>query len=63
MSESDKTFSANIDSQFNDASIAIDKVIKDAWKQVDERIAEIRELEEGKKRLLADWPKEYYPDE
>jgi hypothetical protein len=40
-----------------------DKVIKHAWDLIDERIAEIRELEEDKKRLLEDWPKEHWPDE
>ena len=55
MSEGEKTFLANIDAEFYNGMEKIDKVIKHAWDLVDERIAEIRELEAGQKRLLEGW--------
>jgi hypothetical protein len=58
MTESDKTFLANIDTEFYNNMDSIDELIKYAWKQIDERIAEVRELEVGRKRLLESWPDE-----
>tara|TARA_R110002051_G_scaffold307935_1_gene379233 strand:+ start:44 stop:175 length:132 start_codon:yes stop_codon:yes gene_type:complete len=36
----------------------LDLLIDYAWNQVDERIAEIRELERNRKRVVEDWPDE-----
>jgi hypothetical protein len=58
VTESDKTFLANIDTEFYNNMDSIDELIKYAWKQIDERIAEVRELEVGRKRLLESWPDE-----
>tara|TARA_R110000851_G_scaffold188164_1_gene338114 strand:+ start:480 stop:665 length:186 start_codon:yes stop_codon:yes gene_type:complete len=51
----DKTFLANVDTEFDMYLENLDLLIEYAWVQVDERIAEIRELERNRKRLVADW--------
>ena len=51
----DKTFLANIDTEFDMYLENLDLLIEHGWVQIDERIAEIRELERSRKRLVAEW--------